>query len=56
MKNEIIGLNLLFLIVENRMADFHSEVSLVAYYSPSDVCLSDRSMLYALCPSARASL
>lgn len=28
MKNEIIGLNLLFLIVENRMADFHSEVKI----------------------------
>lgn len=29
LKNEIIGLNLLFLIVENRMADFHSELELL---------------------------
>lgn len=27
LKNEVVGLNLLFLIVENRMADFHSEVT-----------------------------
>jgi 26S proteasome regulatory subunit N12 len=30
LKNEIIGLNLLFLIVENRMADFHSELELLS--------------------------
>ncbi len=29
MKYTIIGLNLLFLLVENRLADFHSEVSSV---------------------------